>query len=633
MGLRQGESGEAVTSLTRDSAGHQQTGSSNTIRQNNNKPTHKSLHPPPALQQSTGSSSITPSAVIKKQSSVARMSTPTRNASAGKAPDLSTEAGRNEFTNCILQFAGQLQAHKGFVELDTMRRVEVIMILYDLKTLWKQGGDTPMAMLIRMQTDNFIDAFSREQRRAGDPATFVEYRLTLLRMNRDLLQQFPRTWEEYRVRFGPEFQQLPMTPPSDIDELAPAQRRGTDTSGSNVFSRSVENRVSTYNDSPSILSPTGLTTSFNTGSLNIGSFLQRGSFNPGSSFNVASFNTPTNNHNNDTHQQKERLSGGNYSNRKVKLTKGEIAAFAVPYDYTGGKRVYCHDYVPRARGWKLVSPYPNLVPGDRYIKYDGNDNFDQMEFLTIMFRNQDGRIHVEKRIPPEDWKEVAEVESVNKLTQQSLRRFLNNVGSRAERGRYDDEEIEFMAEYIKKTQHEYDWKKLAEHGEHVQGLIRGLITKFGTDKKRKLHGILNKLQRHPLLLEARGIEGDKLEKSKKDAQIKKERKAEREKERMEKKRKAVEAMERVEKEASEAYKKRKIGGNEETEEAEGDYLQEIYEAAWILTTMSAELTPEHDRESTPSWHATPGGTDLDTNGETEDEHMPEAEHDAHNEEA
>jgi hypothetical protein len=519
------------------------------------------------------------------------MATPTRNTSDGKTPDLSTEAGRNEFTNRLLHNAGQLNTPTRFLELDIMRRIEMIMSLYDLKSLWKQDGDTPMAMLVRAQTDNFIDAFTREQRRSGDPATFVEYRLTLLRLNRDLEQQFPRTWEEYRVCLGPEYQQLPMTPPSDIDDPTQAQRTGTATSESNTFSRNVENRVSMYN-SPSTLDQTGFTPSLSTGALdigdsNIGSFLRRSSFNPGSSFDVGSFNTPTNNRNTDTHQQKERLSGGNYSNRKVKLAKGEIAAFNVPDDYAGGKRVYCHDYIPRAQGWKLVSSYPNLVPGDRYTSYDGNDHFDQMEFLTIMFRNQDGRTHVEKRVPPKDWKDVSEVESINKLTQQSLRRFLNGVGSRAERGRYDDEEIQFMADYIKKTKNEFDWKKLAEHGEHVQGLLRALITKFGTDKKRKLHGILNKLQRHPLLLEARGIEGDKFEKSKKEAQVKKERKAQREKQRSEKKRKAEEAMEQVEKEAGSAYKKRKTGGNEDAEEPEGKVLQQLYEAARILTSISS----------------------------------------------
>jgi len=186
----------------------------------------------------------------------------------------------------------------------------------------------------------------------------------------------------------------------------------------------------------------------------------------------------------------------------------------VPHSYWGDHRgLLCYEY--NEKGWKLVSGWPDLKTGSRFRKYEGLPDYDQYQnMLRIVYRNINGETKCETR-PEPNWKDSEAVAQSMKLAQQSIRRFLG-VGSREPRDRYLSQEIDFIAEYIRKDVG-HDWQHTPENGKHVTKLIDAVNLKFGGKRlplgngrlseprpHRAKFGIINKVNRDPKILEARG---------------------------------------------------------------------------------------------------------------------------------
>lgn len=442
--------------------------------------------------------------------------------------DISTPEGRQAFAGKILRYAEQLRSNNsaGFASFEAERRVTVIETLHDIDAMLLSDRGDYVADLLRRRTVEVGEAFEVYQYERHQPSSYVDLLRAQAEISLSLTQQLPGTWVEYRNQLGYPFNRLPVA----------------------SVNNSVNTSTNCVHNKPGAEKPAVVMWSSTT--------------NPTTPSNVGP----------------NSRASGNISVRKKQVNKEDLSAIHIPLKYEGKHPVYCHEYREKAKGWKLVSPYPNMVAGNRFVKVEGNDHFDQEKFLTLMYRNEDGSTEVEIREPPKDWTDKAEVDNINKLAQQAIRRFLNGVGSRVERERYGDDEINFIVAYIKNTDSKYDWKKLSEKGAHVTGLMEALNDEFG-GKGRQVHGILNKLQRHPKLLEARGIDGVKLERAKRNIEEKNTRKNQRVKDRTELKRKNLgEKLDELN-----PQKKRKMA--EADEEPEGDYTPQELQVVEILLLM------------------------------------------------
>jgi len=204
------------------------------------------------------------------------------------------------------------------------------------------------------------------------------------------------------------------------------------------------------------------------------------------------------------------------SGRKTKPRKDVAHGQHIPQSYWGDHRgLLCYEY--NDNGWKLVSAWPDLKAGSRLRKYEGLPNYDQFNnMLRILYRNSNGETKSEIR-PEPNWKDSVAVAQSMKLAQQSIRRFLG-VGSREPRDRYLPQEINFIADYIRNDVG-HDWQHTPENSKHVTKLIDSVNAKFEgkrltlTNGKlstarphRAKFGIINKINRDPTILDARGKE-------------------------------------------------------------------------------------------------------------------------------
>ena len=208
------------------------------------------------------------------------------------------------------------------------------------------------------------------------------------------------------------------------------------------------------------------------------------------------------------------------SGRKTKPRKdvayGTSSGQHIPQSYWGDHRgLLCYEY--NDKGWKLVSAWPDLKAGSRSRKYEGVPNYDQFHnMLRILYRNSNGETKSEVR-PEPNWKDSGAVAQSMKLAQQSIRRFLG-VGSREPRDRYLPQEIDFIADYIRNDVG-HDWQHTPENSKHVTKLIDSVNAQFEGKRltltngklstarpRRAKFGIINKLNRDPTILDARGKE-------------------------------------------------------------------------------------------------------------------------------
>lgn len=208
------------------------------------------------------------------------------------------------------------------------------------------------------------------------------------------------------------------------------------------------------------------------------------------------------------------------SGRKTRPRKdvihGDSSGPHIPQSYWGDHRgLLCYEY--NEKGWKLVSAWPDLKAGSRFRKYEGLPNYDQYHnMLRIMYRNVTGETKSETR-PEPNWKDSDAVAQSMKLAQQSIRRFLG-VGSREPRDRYLPQEIDFIADYIRKDVG-HDWQHTPENSKHVTKLINAVNVQFEGKRltlgkgrlstprpHRAKFGIINKINRDLTILDARGKE-------------------------------------------------------------------------------------------------------------------------------
>jgi len=221
-----------------------------------------------------------------------------------------------------------------------------------------------------------------------------------------------------------------------------------------------------------------------------------------------------------TPKEHETESWVQHSSKKTKTRKavvhGTSSGQQIPTSYWGDLRgLLCYEY--NEKGWKLVSAWPDLKAGSRFRKYEGLPNYDQYHnMLRIMYRHITGETKSETR-PEPNWKDSEAVAQSMKLAQQSIRRFLG-VGSREPRDRYLSQEIDFIADYIRKDVG-HDWQHTPENSKHVNELIDAVNAQFEGKRlmlsngrlstprpHRAKFGIINKINRDPRILDVRGKE-------------------------------------------------------------------------------------------------------------------------------